>query len=1084
MIKYFTLLLVVIQTITMYGNDDLLRKLAANQASAFIENKGQLNHQHEDLENVYFYLNAMPFSMYVTNEGLSYYFQKIGTVNKIPLTADNSTIVKEKHVKFERIDMFLDGANIDPNNIFASHEKPYVNNYIIGREVETYMGVKLFQKIEVKSIYEGIDWIIYISEEDGKAIIKQDFVVHPFANPSDIKIVYKGAAKANLVDGSVSVTSRYGSFSEGSVYSYQGANEIESSYKKVNQTSDELHLGFDLGAYDASEKLVIDPPLTWCTYFGAGDLDGANAIEVDKQGNVFVSGYGNSPDLPTEQPNGAAFYVDTLGQGITMWSFLLKFNSKSELIWATYIGGNRYDYLRNCEVDAFDNIWLSGFTQGGGNFPLVNPGTGAYFRENGSGGEGIVMKFNPKSELEYSTLLGGNGGDDVRCMAGDEFGDIYLVTNGSSNDMPLQNPGNGCYFQPSAGGSNDIHLMRLNRRGILLYATYLGGSASDNALDIEIDKNHHVFVTGNTSSSDFPSVTGASGYTQPNAGGVGSGPLGLLGGDAFAVKFNHKDSMEWFSYVGGSRADEARGVDIDNEGNFYITGATSSLDFPTQEHIGDCGYFQVANGGGDDMFITKFNSKRELIWSTYLGADGNDRGWDVRLDKFDNLFMVGETASNAMPTEDPGDGSYYQGSYAEGFFIRPGGTVVPSNDIFIAQFNSSGIIRWATYYGTAGNDWPRSMIDDTSGRIYITGEFLGDGVETVDRGNGAYYQPNFTAGDDAFIMMFEVAAMENVFRVTTSEDAYICSGGNTTLSATGALTYEWSPATGLDKTDEAVVIASPTETTTYSVKATDANDCFIIKEITVFVVNVITPVVSDDQSVCEGESVQLSVTGGNTFTWEPPTGLDNNKSANPVATPSVTTTYVVYADAAGCIDVGKDSVTVAVTPIPTASFTFDRDSFNCNFNGPTGDGIFQWLWYFGDRSLLSDLKNPVHQYGQEGTFDVVLKVWNKCGTDSVVFPIVINSGSDSGQTSINYSSLSNLEIYPNPFNDYLTIELNSELNENVVIEIFDVLGVKQQAKISNDNENYQLNTSSLNSGIYFISVRNENTRVVRKVKKN
>jgi hypothetical protein len=77
-----------------------------------------------------------------------------------------------------------------------------------------------------------------------------------------------------------------------------------------------------------------------------------------------------------------------------------------------------------------------------------------------------------------------------------------------------------------------------------------------------------------------------------------------------------------------------------------------------------------------------------------------------------------------------------------------------------------------------------------------------------------------------------------------------------------------------------------------------------------------------------------------------------------------------------------------------------------------------------------------------------------------------------------------LNIWPNPFNDYLTIELNSELNENVVIEIFDVLGVKQQAKISSYNENDQLNTSSLNSGIYFISVRNENTRVVRKVKKN
>lgn len=147
--------------------------------------------------------------------------------------------------------------------------------------------------------------------------------------------------------------------------------------------------------------------------------------------------------------------------------------------------------------------------------------------------------------------------------------------------------------------------------------------------------------------------------------------------------------------------------------------------------------------------------------------------------------------------------------------------------------------------------------------------------------------------------------------------AYVCTGGNVNLTASGAGSYTWSPATGLNTTSGATVTASPVSTTTYTVTGVTGG-CTSTSSVVVNV-GALTPSAGLDSSVCQGSSLQLSASGGNTYTWSPATGLSNPNIGNPVATPVSTTTYVVTATAGSCS--ANDTIIVTVTPQPIVSVT-------------------------------------------------------------------------------------------------------------------------------------------------------------------
>jgi len=282
-------------------------------------------------------------------------------------------------------------------------------------------------------------------------------------------------------------------------------------------------------------------------------------------------------------------------------------------------------------VDAAANVYVTGETASN-NFPTT---PGAFQTTFGGGNsDAFVAKLNATgSNINYSTFLGGSrsdfGGTDI---AVDAAGDAYVTGYTQSANFPTT-PG---AFQPNfGGGSVDVFVAKLNPIGsALVYSTFLGGQNSELGFGITVDANNQAYITGGTSSTNFPTTLGAFQTTFRG---------GFL--DVFVTKLNSTGSALIYStYIGGTgnlvNGDLGRSIAIDSSGNAHVTGETTSADFPTANS------FQSFRGGGDDAFVLKLNSVGSaLIYSTYLGGTGQDRGQGIALDNAGNAYVTGTTDS-------------------------------------------------------------------------------------------------------------------------------------------------------------------------------------------------------------------------------------------------------------------------------------------------------------------------------------------------------------------------------------------------------------------------------------------------------
>jgi hypothetical protein len=292
----------------------------------------------------------------------------------------------------------------------------------------------------------------------------------------------------------------------------------------------------------------------------------------------------------------------------------------SALLYSTYLGGSDDDQGLGIAVDS-GNAYVTG--HGSTNFPTT-PGA---FQTTGGGA--FVTKLNLiGSGLLYSTFItGGNSGHGI---AVDAFFDAYVTGFTSSTNFP-NNPGT---IQPAfGGGAIDAFVAKLNPTGsALLYSTYLGGNGNDSGNGIAVDGSLNAYVTGFTSSTNFPNNPGT---IQPAFGG---GPE-----DAFVAKLNPTGSALLYSTylggtgIGGTGDEEGEGIAVDALGNAYVTGFTGSNNFPTTP-----GTIQPAFGGTEDAFVAKLNpSGSALAYSTYLGGREDDMGLGIAVDTARNAYVTG-----------------------------------------------------------------------------------------------------------------------------------------------------------------------------------------------------------------------------------------------------------------------------------------------------------------------------------------------------------------------------------------------------------------------------------------------------------
>ncbi len=361
------------------------------------------------------------------------------------------------------------------------------------------------------------------------------------------------------------------------------------------------------------------------------------------------------------------------------------------LVYSTYLGGNSEDDGLAIAVDGSGNAYVTGDTEST-NFPTT---TGAFQASPGGGYDAFVTKLNAAgTAINYSTYLGGNGADYGYRIAVDGAGSAYVTGFTQSSNFPTT-AGAFQTSHGSDGGLYDAFVTKLNATGTALsYSTYLGGNNQDEGSGIAVDGAGNAYVTGYTSSTNFPTTTGA---FQTNYGGAP---------DAFVTKLNATGTtLVYSTYLGGSGGARANGLAVDASGNAYITGYTYSSNFPTT-----AGAFQTSSGGTEDAFVTKLNAAgAALIYSTYLGGDSYDDGYAIAVDGAGSAYVTGFTQSSNFPTT----AGAFQSSHAS-----DGGT----DDAFVTELNAAGTaLSYSTYLGGNQFDLGTGIAVDSAGNAYVIG---------------------------------------------------------------------------------------------------------------------------------------------------------------------------------------------------------------------------------------------------------------------------------------------------------------------------------------------------------------------------
>ncbi len=309
-------------------------------------------------------------------------------------------------------------------------------------------------------------------------------------------------------------------------------------------------------------------------------------------------------------------------------------------------------------------------------------------------------------EILYSSYLGG-GDDDVGYgIAVDQNGNAYVTGYTYSTNFPTVNA-----FQPSfRGGNFDAFVSKINSTPSIVYSSFLGGSGDDWGWEIAVDQNGNVYVTGETNSTDFPTVHAF----QPSFGGSG---------DAFVTKIDSTPSIAYSSYLGGNGYDRGLGIAVDQSGNAFVTGGTWSTNFPTVHA------FQPSYGGSGDAFVTKIDSTPSIVYSNYLGGSSSDWGSGIAVDQNGDAYISGYTASTNFPTVHA-----FQPSLA--------GTT----DAFITKIDSTPSIAYSSYLGGSGDESGLGIAVDPSSNAYVTGVTFSSDFPTVHA-----FQPSLAETTDAFI---------------------------------------------------------------------------------------------------------------------------------------------------------------------------------------------------------------------------------------------------------------------------------------------------------------------------------------------
>ena len=637
-------------------------------------------------------------------------------------------------------------------------EQPGLINHLIGNEPGQWqLHQTAFGRVRADNVYPGISAVFYGNDRR----LEYDLTVAPGARPESIALCFDGTDQLSLdAAGNLVLTLGGRQITQPAPVIYQLVNGTRQAVTGGYRLRDARTAAFHIGAYDHTRPLIIDPILSYSTYFGGNVSQLTQGLAVDGTGNIYLVGSTLSTLFTNNIPK-TGFQTNFQGGSLYGDGFIAKFDSTgSNLVYFTYLGGNSEDSVQCVAVDAAGHAWLGGFTRSA-NFPVTN--TFAPLATNVSGttvngsynSDGFLAELKADGTgLIFSGFFGGGESDAITAIALDTNLDIAYVTGYTqSTNFPVSVNALRSHFGATntlnfnanafvaALGTNYSAAFATTNKG---YSTYLGGTNFDVGTGIAVDGSGYVYVTGYTGSTNFPvtnalaSLTFTNFWTVTNI--VGSTTnitaytnaitdnFNVLNGittnasfayDAFVTKFQPGcTGLVYSTFLGGTNIDQANGIAVTPGGTVYVTGWTASTNFPDSTRI--VGSHVTNNVQGllvTNAFVVGITNNAAgqpaIAHSLVFGGSQMDIATGLALDTASNIYIIGYTSSTNFPVT----------GTTNAFGATNASASINYFDAFVTVIKSdwSGLAG-STYLGGWLNDYGTAIAVDASGNAYVAGD--------------------------------------------------------------------------------------------------------------------------------------------------------------------------------------------------------------------------------------------------------------------------------------------------------------------------------------------------------------------------
>lgn len=612
------------------------------------------------------------------------------------------------------------------------------SDYMVGRRDNWRRGVAHYGRVAVREVYPGIDVIYYTVAKT----LEFDMVVRPGADPARVRMQFSGQKPQIEKDGSLLLA---GGVRQLPPQAYQEVNGqrrvVESRYRLTRQGE----VRFELGAYDRSRELVIDPEMSYAGYFGSTENDYLKAACEAPDGGFWLVGSVTSSNFEYILKNitgqtTKTYYYKLMSTKDAFIARIKQVDGVWTLTYFTYFGGTGDDEA--VDVKMFGTrLALCGNTAST-DFPVTD---NAIQSEVAGTTDTFLTLFNPDvaitgadttdlynktSTILYSTLFGGTKTDYATSMA---IGSNFIAVGGYTASGDITKMISGYSLQPENRGGTDGFLWAVlpdATDNTFLYASYFGGDGADTIQKIAVDSEDNIYAVGQTFSDDLP-VSDTASYTSQ-----------ISYGDGFILKIDpHKflfDSFLYGSYLGGTGVDSALGLAVESPSIVWVTGYTMSDDLPVTD-----GAYQSWRNGRVNAYLMRLDLTKRydgfVTLCTYFGGSGGEVPYAAAWDPASKtVTVVGYTTSNDFPFK--------------GFDGWAQPTVVLS-DTFVARFDGTKTgddqLVFSLAYGGAGHDVANGVFIDSTGGVFVTGNtgsyFLNRVIDTgkpaiAAKNSGLFYR--------------------------------------------------------------------------------------------------------------------------------------------------------------------------------------------------------------------------------------------------------------------------------------------------------------------------------------------------------